>query len=91
MIDSPRNFLLNHPQPLTNMNNTNKQETLQQIGARLQQLRYENGLKLETVAQEVGIARTVLSRIENGRYPSLKVSILLTLAQFYRVEANTLL
>ncbi|MBE2288586.1 MAG: helix-turn-helix domain-containing protein [Chitinophagaceae bacterium] len=73
------------------MNNTNKQETLQQIGARLQQLRYENGLKLETVAQEVGIARTVLSRIENGRYPSLKVSILLTLAQFYRVEANTLL
>ncbi len=73
------------------MNNTNKQETLQQIGARQQQLRYEHGLKLETVAQEVGIARTVLSRIENGRYPSLKVSMLMTLADFYRVEVNTLL
>lgn len=73
------------------MNNTYKQEALQKIGAKLQQLRYEHGLKLETVAQEVGIARTVLSRIENGRYPSLKVSMLMTLADFYRVEVNTLL
>ena len=67
------------------MNNTNKQEALQIIGARLQQLRYEHGLKLETVAQEVGIARTVLSRIENGRYPSLKVSSLLCLAEYYNI------
>ncbi len=73
------------------MNNTHKQEALQIIGARLQQLRYEHGLKLETVAQEVGIARTVLSRIENGRYPSLKVAMLMTLAEFYRVQINTLL
>ncbi|MBL7692131.1 MAG: helix-turn-helix domain-containing protein [Flavipsychrobacter sp.] len=73
------------------MNNTLTQEALQKIGMQLQQLRHEKGLKLDTVAHEVGIARTVLSRIENGRYPSLKVSSLLCLAEYYGVAANNLL
>jgi transcriptional regulator with XRE-family HTH domain len=62
---------------------------LEAVGPRLRQVRAQRGLTLTTVAQQTGISKSTLSRLENGqRRPSLE--LLLPLAQVYRVPIDDL-
>ena len=60
------------------------------LGARLKQLREEQGLKVESVAHWVGVDRTHIYSIERGDvWPSVEVMV--SLAGAYRVDAADLL
>jgi transcriptional regulator with XRE-family HTH domain len=60
------------------------------LGARLKQLREEQGLKVERVAHWVGVDRTHIYGIERGDvWPSLEV--LISLAAAYRTDPADLL
>ena len=60
-----------------------------QISERLKQLREENDLKQETLAQELGCTRFNISYYENGREPPLDV--LVRYADFFKVSIEYLL
>lgn len=60
------------------------------LGARLKQLREEQGLKVEQVAHWVGVDRTHLYGLERGDvWPSLE--LLISIAAAYRVDPADLL
>lgn len=60
------------------------------LGARLKQLREEQGLRVEQVAHSIGVDRTHIYGIERGDvWPSLEVMISLAVA--YRVDPADLL
>jgi transcriptional regulator with XRE-family HTH domain len=62
---------------------------LDAVGPRLRQVRVQRGLTLTAIAQQTGISKSTLSRLENGqRRPSLE--LLLPLAQVYRVPIDDL-
>jgi len=59
------------------------------VGSRLRRVRLQRGLTLTDVAEEAGISKSTLSRLENGqRRPSLE--LLLPLAEIYRVPIDDL-
>jgi transcriptional regulator with XRE-family HTH domain len=55
------------------------------LGAELRTLRENNGLKLEDVADRLGIAPSTLSRIETGKAPT-KTAYLTAMLAFYGVD-----
>ena len=62
---------------------------LDQVGARLRQIRTQRGATLVELSERTGISKSTLSRLENGqRRPSLE--LLLPLAQAYRVPLDEL-
>jgi transcriptional regulator with XRE-family HTH domain len=62
---------------------------LDQVGARLRQIRTQRGATLVELSERTGISKSTLSRLENGqRRPSLE--LLLPLAQAYRVPLDDL-
>ncbi len=64
-------------------------EALDLVGRRLRQVREQRGLTLTEAADQTGISKSTLSRLENGqRRPSLE--LLLPLAQIYRVPLDDL-
>jgi transcriptional regulator with XRE-family HTH domain len=59
------------------------------VGPRLRQVREQRGLTLTEAAEQTGISKSTLSRLEHGqRRPSLE--LLLPLAQLYRVPIDDL-
>ena len=59
------------------------------VGSRLRRIRDQRGLTLTQVADQTGISKSTLSRLETGqRRPSLE--LLLPLAQIYRVPIDDL-
>lgn len=63
--------------------------TLASVGSRLRRVRDQRGLTLTQVADQTGISKSTLSRLETGqRRPSLE--LLLPLAQAYRVPLDDL-
>lgn len=65
------------------------EDTLAQVGPRLRQVRAHRGRTLTDVAQQTGISKSTLSRLESGlRRPSLE--LLLPLAEAYRVPLDDL-
>jgi transcriptional regulator with XRE-family HTH domain len=63
--------------------------TLSQVGTRLRAVRAHRGWTLTAVAEQTGISKSTLSRLESGqRRPSLE--LLLPLAQAYRVPLEDL-
>ncbi|WP_433064759.1 helix-turn-helix domain-containing protein [Dactylosporangium sp. CS-033363] len=64
-------------------------ELLDLVGPRLRQIREQRGLTLTVAAEQAGISKSTLSRLENGqRRPSLE--LLFPLAQVYRVPLDDL-
>ena len=60
------------------------------IGIRLRELRHKRKLRLEQVAEIIGVNKSTLSAYENGgRQPSY--DILVSLARLYRVSSDYLL
>ncbi|WP_329463688.1 helix-turn-helix domain-containing protein [Streptomyces sp. NBC_01431] len=65
------------------------QAVLDEVGPRLKRLRAQRGLTLAALAEETGISKSTLSRLESGqRRPSLE--LLLPLAAAYRVPLDDL-
>lgn len=68
----------------------NVSATLDQLGPRIKQLRVENDLTLEEVAQRSGQSISTLSRLENGqRKPTLE--LLLPLCEIFGVSMDELI
>ena len=64
-------------------------EALEKVGPRLRRVREQRGLTLTHVAEQTGLSKSTLSRLETGqRRPSLE--LLLPLAQVYRVPIDDL-
>src|ERR1700712_2110866 len=63
--------------------------SLDQVGPRLRRLRMQRGKTLTAVAQETGISKSTLSRLETGqRRPTLE--LLLALSKAYQVPLDDL-
>ena len=61
-------------------------EFLLEIGSRLRRVRVLQGTKLDTVVAMTGFSEAMISKIENGKYKSLKVTLLYALTEFYGIE-----
>jgi transcriptional regulator with XRE-family HTH domain len=71
------------------MESTPIADALDQVGPRLRRIRAERGVTLTDLADQTGISKSTLSRLENGqRRPSLE--LLLPLAQAHRVPLDDL-
>ena len=55
------------------------------IGQNLHTIRNARKETLQAVASEIGITHPIISKIENGRYPSLQLNLLLKLCNHYCV------
>ncbi len=61
-------------------------EFLWEIGKRLRKVRLSREMKLDTVVAMTGCSETVISKVENGKYKSLKITLLHVLTEFYGIE-----
>ena len=61
-------------------------EDLLKICAELKAQRQERGLKLAEVAAAVGIGTAMLSKIENGQYPKVKLVTIFELEAYYNIK-----
>jgi transcriptional regulator with XRE-family HTH domain len=65
------------------------QKTSEQVGPRLKRLRTQRRITLTALAEQTGISKSTLSRLETGqRRPTLE--LLLTLSQAYRMPLDDL-
>jgi transcriptional regulator with XRE-family HTH domain len=55
------------------------------IGQNLHTIRNARKETLQSVAAEIGITHPIISKIENGRYPSLQINLLIKLCNHYDV------
>ena len=62
------------------------EEFLWEIGKRLRKIRVAQDMKLDTVVAMIGFSETVISKVENGKYKSLKITLLHILAEFYGID-----
>ena len=60
-------------------------EWFQHFGTIIGAARHNRGDKLDTIARAVGLSKTVLSQIENGRYTSLKMNTVIVLCTYFDV------
>ena len=61
------------------------------LGERLKDLRVERNLKLETLAEQMGLSKSALSKYENDDVTDLSIYAVTTLAEFYGVTTDYLL
>lgn len=64
---------------------------LKTIGENLHTIRNARKETLQSVAADLGISYPVISKIENGRYKSLQISILIALCNHYNVTLHQIL
>lgn len=63
---------------------------LAQLGNELYYQRHTTKQKLISVSKAVGVSHGVISRIENGRYEALTLSLLKKLADYYDIPITAL-
>ena len=61
------------------------------IGQNLHTIRNARKETLQAVASEIGITHPIISKIENGRYPSLQLNLLLKLCNHYNITLQQVL
>jgi transcriptional regulator with XRE-family HTH domain len=61
------------------------------IGQNLHTIRNARKETLQAVASEIGITHPIISKIENGRYPSLQLNLLLKLCNHYNITLQHVL
>lgn len=81
------NFVLH----FVSMKEIHIEDLLANIGDNLHSIRNAKKMTLEAVASEVGVKHPVLSRIENGRYESLNIALLVKLCNYYNVTIEQIL
>lgn len=69
--------------------NSEHQKKLLELGCYLRELRFNENMTQQEICQELKIHPNSLSRIENGR--NFEILTLLEIAEFYGVDASTLL
>lgn len=70
------------------MHHEEKKSTFKTIGANFRKLRLASGDKEETIGQAAGVSGSVISRIEHGRYPALKVNLIEKAAAYFAVPVS---
>ena len=76
---------------MKNEENDHLPNEFSKIGIRLHLLRTYRKEKIATVANAIGVTHSVISKIENGRYASLKVGTLLQLAKHYDTSVEKII
>jgi transcriptional regulator with XRE-family HTH domain len=61
------------------------QSLLTTIGQNLHTIRNARKETLQSVASDIGITHPVISKIENGRYPTLQLGLLVKLCNHYKI------
>jgi transcriptional regulator with XRE-family HTH domain len=61
------------------------QSLLTTIGQNLHTIRNARKETLQSVASDIGITHPVISKIENGRYPTLQLNLLIKLCNHYKI------
>lgn len=71
----------------------NQTEVLERIGKNLYMLRIarEETLATTASASEIGESHSILSKIENGRYDSLRLDILIKLCNYFHVSLQQIM
>ena len=61
------------------------QSLLTTIGQNLHTIRNARKETLQSVAADIGITHPIISKIENGRYPTLQLNLLIKLCNHYKI------
>jgi transcriptional regulator with XRE-family HTH domain len=61
------------------------QSLLTTIGQNLHTIRNARKETLQSVAADIGITHPIISKIENGRYPTLQLHLLIKLCNHYKI------
>lgn len=61
------------------------QTLLTTIGQNLHTIRNARKETLQSVAADIGITHPIISKIENGRYPTLQLNLLIKLCNHYKI------
>lgn len=61
---------------------------LKEVGQKLSDVRKKRNEKIMSVAMSIGVSHSVISKIENGRYPGLSIQLLVVLAQYYNLHLS---
>ena len=64
---------------------------LNTIGKNLHTIRNARKETLQSVAADIGITHPIISKIENGRYPSLQLNLLVKLCNHYHITLQQVL
>jgi transcriptional regulator with XRE-family HTH domain len=67
------------------MKHTDITSLLTTIGQNLHTIRNARKETLQSVAADIGITHPVISKIENGRYPTLQLGLLIKLCNHYHI------
>lgn len=67
------------------------EKCLLNVGQRIADARHLRAEKEETVAKAIGVTHAVISRIENGRYKSLKLETLIKLCNHLNIPVAEIL
>lgn len=58
----------------------------ERIGSKLYMLRHSRKEKIDSVSKGIGVSKSVISQVENGRYRSLTVVLLSRFATYYNTS-----
>lgn len=58
---------------------------LKEVGQKLSDVRKKRNEKIMSVAMSIGVSHSVISKIENGRYPGLSMQMLVQIASYYNI------
>jgi transcriptional regulator with XRE-family HTH domain len=61
------------------------------IGQNLHTIRNARKETLQSVASDIGITHPIISKIENGRYPTIQLNLLIKLCNHYKVTLQQIL
>lgn len=64
------------------------QELLEAIGGNLHSIRNARKETLQAVASALGVSHPVISKIENGRYQTFNIAMLVKLCNYYQVSLS---
>lgn len=73
------------------MNHIDKEVLLIKIGQNLHTIRNARKETLQSVASDIGITHPIISKIENGRYPTIQLNLLIKLCNHYKVTFQQIL
>ncbi len=60
------------------------------FGSKVAAARHARGEKEDTVAKAIGLTRSSLSKIENGKYESLKITLVIELCRYLELQWSDL-
>ena len=67
------------------------QDLLQTIGANLHSIRNARKETLQAVAKSIGVTHPIISKIENGRYDTLQLGLLIKLCNHYEITLQQIM